>query len=54
MMPGSLEDRMRVVAPRIPTPAGPETTQSAGRMPDDVVAEQVQRLVLVGAVGSKM
>lgn len=48
---------MKVVAPRIPTPGTPVTPASGAsvsRLPDDVVAEQVQRLKLFAVISGGM
>jgi hypothetical protein len=37
---------MKVVAPRLPTPVTPLSARTGSRLPDDIVADQVQRLKL--------
>jgi serine/threonine-protein kinase len=44
---------MKRIAPRPPTPAGiAESGRTTGRLPDDLVREQIQRLALFAAVGA--
>ncbi len=43
----------KIVEPRAPTPApGGETSHVTGRLPDDLLAEHVQRLAVLGAIGA--
>jgi eukaryotic-like serine/threonine-protein kinase len=41
---------MKVLAPRLPTPQPPESGRITSRLPDDVMADQVKRLALLGLV----
>jgi serine/threonine-protein kinase len=45
---------MKVLAPRIPTPAPPESGRLTPRLPDDLVAEQVQRMAVLGLVSGSL
>lgn len=42
--------KVKVVAPRMPTPSSPSALRTSGRLPDELLAEQVQRLAVFSAV----
>jgi eukaryotic-like serine/threonine-protein kinase len=47
-----MRDHVKVIAPRVPTPApnAPGTGRPTSRLPDDLLAEQIERLAIFSAV----
>ena len=45
---------MKVLAPRLPTPQPPESGRITSRLPDDVMADQVNRLAILGLVSGSL
>jgi eukaryotic-like serine/threonine-protein kinase len=45
---------VKIIAPRLPTPASHGSDRASARLPDDMAAEQNQRMVLVAAVSASV